>query len=167
MDNKQANNEDACAFLLSFANNRRINREFYHRISENRFDYRMVDTTSRKSDSPRESLAHQINVQHAYMMAAQTGELQFGLSYDHTLKTKSKETLLRLLDEADIKLTEILADHSIAQRQVVVPWSPKKVSALTMLWGLNNHEILHTGWNLAIMDHLNIERFSEMKAMWG
>jgi hypothetical protein len=41
------------------------------------------------------------------------------------------------------------------------------VLAVDMLWGLDSHEILHQGWNLALMDHLKIESFAELKAMWG
>jgi len=38
---------------------------------------------------------------------------------------------------------------------------------LQMIWGLNSHEILHTGWNLSYMDFLEIPRFPKLKTMWG
>ena len=64
--------------FASFRSDRKVNREFYEKVSEELFDYRMVDTAERKSDSPRESLAHQIRVQREYMRAIQAGKLEFG-----------------------------------------------------------------------------------------
>lgn len=70
----------AKAFIEQFLRDREINKEFYKRVPEDKFDFRMVNTPQRKSDS---------------------------------------------------------------------------------------HEILHQGWNLAIMDHLAIERFPALQEMWG
>ena len=60
-----------------------------------------------------------------------------------------------------------LSRQDIGQVKVKVKWSKNPILALQMIWGLNNHEILHTGWNLAYMDFLGIERFPQLKAMWG
>ena len=83
--------------LSSFLSDRRVNREFYERVPEDRFDYRMVDTPSRKSDTPRESLAHQIRVQREYLRAMQTGKLEFGAlsGAEAGLRLLSKTALLR------------------------------------------------------------------------
>jgi hypothetical protein len=40
-----------------------------------------------------------------------------------------------------------------------VGWQGEPLPALRLLHGLNDHEILHTGWNLALMDHLQMERY--------
>lgn len=154
-------------FLQSFFAHREINREFYQRVPEDKFDFRMVDTAKRKSDSPRESLAHQINVQRIYMKAIEIGELRFGDYYNQKLKAKSKNELLQELEKADKELVDLLAKEENLKKKIIVPWNKKGVSAVEMLWGLQEHEILHTGWNLAIMDHLNIKRFSALKKMWG
>lgn len=167
IDFSKVTHEEANNFLHNFFLNRNINREYYERVPEERFDFRMVDNPTRKSDTPRESLAHQINVQRTYMMAVETGELKFGAYYDEGLKIKSKAELLSELESADIQLVELLSREENLTKKIVVPWDMSGVGAVTMFWSLNSHEVLHTGWNLALMEHLDIERFPALKAMWG
>ena len=167
MDFSKVTNAKAKDFLESFFIHREINREFYKRVSKEKFDFRMVDTLERKSDSVRESLAHQINVQRVYMKAAVMGELKFGDYYNQQLKVEPKEDLLKELEKTDRELIEMLASEENLNKEIVVPWSKKSINMIDMLWGLNEHEILHTGWNIAIMDHLNIERFPALKKIWG
>jgi uncharacterized damage-inducible protein DinB len=167
MDISNVSNPKAKDFLKTFFVNREINREFYKRVPEDKFDFRMVDKPGRKSDSPRESLAHQINVQRTYMLAVEKGELKFGDYYEQNLKVKSKDELLSELDKDDQELIEILADERKCKKKVKVPWSKQQVDAIDMLWGLDQHEVLHTGWNLAIMDHLSMGRFPALKKVWG
>jgi hypothetical protein len=157
-----------CRFS-SFLADRNVNREFYERVPEVQFDYRMVDTPSRKSDSPRESLAHQIRVELEYILGIKNGKLEFGILHDAEarLRSLSKAALLDELKTADDELTRLLGDSNIAIRQIEVPWSSDKQSILSLLEALHSHEILHTGWNLAIMDHLNMERYPALKELWG
>lgn len=89
---------EAKRFLESFLGNREINKEYYKRVPEDKYDFRMVDTPERK---------------------------------------------------------------------VKAPWSSNPIPAIASLWGLDYHEVLHMGWNLAVMDHLNIHRFPALKEMWG
>ncbi len=35
------------------------------------------------------------------------------------------------------------------------------------LYLIRDHDILHVGWNLALMDHLGMERFSSLREYWG
>src|SRR3989304_6324854 len=70
--------------------------DFYSRLAEEQFDYCMVDTPEKKSDTPRQSLAH----------------------------------------------------------------------ILYVLFFLRDHDILHVGWNLALMDHLSVPRFESLIAYW-
>lgn len=154
-------------FLKTFFANREINREYYERVPEDKFDYRMVDKLGRKSDSPRESLAHQINVQRTYMLAVEKGRLKFGDFYDQELKAKTKNELLSELKKADQELIDILADDKKCKEKVQAPWSKKPIDVIDMLWALDQHEVLHTGWNIAVMDHLGMERFPALKKMWG
>ncbi len=167
MDISKVTNPKAKDFLKTFFANREINREFYERVPENKFDFRMVDTPDRKSDSPRESLAHQINVQRTYMLAVEKGRLKFGDFYNQELKAKSKKELLSELKKADQELIAILASEEKCKKKVQVPWSKKLIDVVDMLWALDQHEVLHTGWNIAVMDHLNMERFPALKRMWG
>ncbi len=59
MDTSKIINPEAKRFINAFFANRAINREYYELVLEEQYDYRMVDTAERKSDSPEESLAHQ------------------------------------------------------------------------------------------------------------
>ena len=169
MDLTKVTNPEAKALLSQFLTDREINREFYKRVPEDKFDFRMVDTPKRKSDSPRESLAHQIDTTRDYINAVKTGVLKFGVKYKDLTETArlSKQQLLKKLRETEEELVRILADPEIGKKKVKVPWSKEPIPAITCLWALDSHEILHQGWNLALMDHLNIERFPALKKMWG
>lgn len=169
MDITNVKNPQAKVFIEQFLKDREINKEFYKRVPEDKFDYRMVDKPDRKSDSPRESLIHQIDTTRDYINGVKTGILQFGIKYDDLLETQelTKDVLLTKLEETEQELIEILSDPEIGNKKVKVKWSKEPVPAVSSLWGLDSHEILHQGWNLAIMDHLNIERFPALKAMWG
>lgn len=169
VDISSITNPEAKRFLIQFFRDRAINREFYEHISEDKFDYRMVDTPERKSDSPRESLAHQIDVERDYINGIRTGILKFGIEYADLSRpiTLNKIQLLKILETGDEELVKLLGDPNIGDKKVNVPWSKSPISAITTLWALDNHEILHTGWNLAVMDHLNIVRFPNLKQMWG
>lgn len=160
---------EAKAFLEQFLRDREINKEFYKRVPEDKFDFRMVDTPQRKSDSPRENVAHQIDTTRDYINGVKTGVLKFRIEYDDLTEPQklTKDELLAKLDESEQELVEILSDTKISDKKVRVPWSKEPIPAVSSLWGLDSHEILHTGWNLAIMDHLNIGRFTALQEMWG
>ncbi len=167
MDISNITNPEAKNFLEAFLLHREINREFFMRVDEKDFDFRMVDTAERKSDSPRDSIAHLVNVEKTYLQAIQTGELKFGSYYYQDLENKSKEYLMKRLIETDQELIKILSFDENVNKKVQVKWSKEPIRAIDMLWSLRNHEILHTGWNIAIMDHLNMERFDALKRVWG
>lgn len=169
MDTSRIINPEAKRFINSFLANRRINKEFYKLVPEDKFDFRMVNTSERKSDSPRESLVHQIDTTRDYINGVKTGDLKFRNTYEDLVNSKEllKSQLLQMLEVTEEELIQILADSEISNKVVQVPWSKNSISAIASLWGLDSHEILHTGWNLAVMDHLNIERFPALKNMWG
>jgi len=160
-------NPAAKAFLNQFFGDRAINRVYYEKVPDDKFDYRMVDTKDRKSDSPQESLAHQIGIQRDYLYAIETGKLEFKSGDNKTLKALPKSKLLKLFQEEDERMIQILSDENNCKKPVIVYWSKEPIPTVSMLWSLDSHEILHTGWNLAVMDHLNIERFPALKKMWG
>ncbi len=169
-DLSEIKNEEARCFLEQFLADRAINYEFYQKVPDDKLDYRMVDNDKRKSDSPRESLAHQIYVTRKYIYGVSTGRLEFdGITFRNLarIETMHKEELLAEMNKTNKELVKLLAGDGIVNKKIKVPWSKQPIRAIQALEGLESHEILHTGWNLAIMDHLNIERFSKLKEMWG
>lgn len=162
-------NPEAKRFINSFLVDREINREFYNLVPEDKFDFRMVNSPQRKSDSPRESLAHQIDTTRDYINGVKTGILRFTIKYEDlsNLAKLTKPELLTMLKKTEQELINILSDPEIANKKVQVSWSIEPIPAVASLWGLDSHEILHTGWNLALMDCLDIRRFPALKKMWG
>ena len=75
--------------------------------------------------------------------------------------------MLKKLAQTEIDLFKILCEPAVGKLKVKVPWSQELIPAIASLWGLDSHEILHTGWNLALMDLLDIERFPDLKKVWG
>lgn len=86
---------------------------------------------------------------------------------DPKLKSSSKIRLLAELEATNKALIELLSEPGFEAKKVVVPWSEEPMEAINFLWGLESHETLHQGWNLAVMDHLNIERFPALEDMLG
>lgn len=155
-----------------FSRDRNINVEFYRRVPEDKLDFRMVDTPHRRSDCPRESLTHQIYVTRNYIYSVRNGTSEWSNRRYKTIMVVdmhawSKQQLLEELEKTTSEVAMLLAEKETAHRTIRVPWAKEPVPAMTFLWGLDSHEILHQGWNLAIMDHLGIERFPALKAMWG
>ena len=165
--NKEITNPAAKAFLKVFLMDRKVNKEFYKRVPEDKFDFRIVDTKDRRSDSIRESVLHQVRITRLYIDAAKKGALTLDTEYADLSKNYSKEDLLKLLEENEADITELLTNDENVNRMVSSPWSPTPLAASILLWNVATHEVLHQGWNLALMDLLNIERFPELKEMWG
>jgi hypothetical protein len=163
---------EARNFWWRFALHREVNREFYRRVPAEKLDYRMVDTKTRRSDSPRESLLHQLYVVRNYVYSVKTGEMRWGpereaLLMVPALATWDKKRLLAEMERTERELVELLLLPDIDERIVRVPWREEPLPALRLLEGLNDHEILHTGWNLALMDHLQMERYPALSRLWG
>lgn len=161
----------AKTFIVQFLRDREINTEYYKRVPEEKYDFRMVDTPERKSDSPRESLIHQIYVTRNYIYSVEVGKQEWSdARYDLLMKPEIKKftkgNLLDELEKSELELIELLRKTYISKKSVKVPWAKKPIPAINSLWGLDSHEILHQGWNLSIMDHLNIDRFQALKDMW-
>jgi hypothetical protein len=83
------------------------------------------------------------------------------------LQTWDKKRLLAEMERTERELVDLLALPDIDARTVVVPWREEPLPALKLLEGLNDHEILHTGWNLALIDHLHMERYPALTRLWG
>lgn len=169
MDISKVTNSEARRFLLQFLSDREINREFYTLVPENKYDFRMVNTPMRKSDSPRESLCHQIDTERDYINGVKKGKLSFRIKYNdlQEIDQLSKDKLLKMLQKEDEELIKILSNPKISSKVVLAPWSKTPLPFISVIWALDSHEILHTGWILALMDHLNIPRFKKLQQVWG
>lgn len=141
--------------------------DFTGYLTEEQLDYRMVESSSRKADSPRESVAHLLYVQLVYLNAVRTGKLEFNdMGVEH-YKALTKERLLAEWERIDQEMLAYLtADTFDSQCQVEVPWGGR-MNAVDLLYFLRDHDILHIGWNLAVMDHLNMPRFESLIQYWG
>lgn len=172
LDTSKIMSAEARNFLWRFMLNRDVNREFYRRVPADKLDYRMVDTKTRRSDSPRESLLHQLFVVRNYVYSVKTGVLQWGEERQQLLMAPAlsrwgKQRLLSEMERTEQELVDLLALPNIDERTVKVGWQDEPLSAIRVLYSLNDHEILHTGWNLALMDHLQMERYPAMARLWG
>ena len=172
LDTSRITSGEARSFLWLFMMNREVNREFYRRVPAESLDYRMVDTKTRRSDSPRESLLHQLFVVRNYVHSVKTGVLQWGAERQELLMTPAlsrwgKQRLLEEMRKTEQELVDLLALPDIEERRVTVGWQDEPLSAIRLLYSLNDHEILHSGWNLALMDHLGMERYPALRALWG
>jgi uncharacterized damage-inducible protein DinB len=146
---------------------RQILYDFFNRLTEDQFDYRMVDTPERKSDTPRESLAHILYVQLVYLNGVKTGRLEFkSMGVEHYAEM-AKEQLLAELQRIDEEMfTYLTAEAFDSNSPVKVFWGGE-MNAVAVLYFLRDHDILHIGWNLALMDHLNVLRFDSLIQYWG
>lgn len=146
---------------------RRIIHDFYRALSDDQYDYRLVDTPERRADSPRESLAHILYVQLVYMNGVRTGTLAFGpMGVDH-YRELPKDRLLAELERIEREMYDWLSGDAFdAGRRVKVFWG-SEMDAIDVLYFLRDHDILHVGWNLAVMDHLNVPRFESLIGYWG
>jgi len=145
----------------------RILYEFYTMIKEEQYDYRMVDSPGRKSDTPRESLAHILYVELVYLNGARTGVLEFtDLGVEH-YKQMTKDQLLAEWERLDQEMFAYLTSVDFdCTKKVEVPWGGA-MNAVDVLFFLRDHDILHIGWNLALMDHLDVPRYESLIQYWG
>ena len=141
--------------------------DFFACLPEEDYDFRMVDRPDRKAETPRESLAHVLYVQLVYLNAVQSGKLEFKSMRTEHYKELPKAQLLAEMERIDRCLYETLTSPDFASEQgVVVPWGGE-MNAVDLLFFLRDHDILHIGWNLAYMDHLNMPRFETLIQYWG
>jgi uncharacterized damage-inducible protein DinB len=141
--------------------------DFYNLLEEEQYDFRMVDRPERAADSPRESLAHILYVQLVYWNAMKMGNLEFKSMQSEHYALMKKAQLLAEWERIDHEMFKFLTSPEFdSNSQVEVPWGGK-MNAIDLLFFLRDHEILHIGWNLAVMDHLGIARFPSLIQYWG
>lgn len=141
--------------------------DFFTGLTEEQFGYRMVDTPDRKADTPRESLAHILYVQLVYFNGVKTGKLEFkSMGVEHYLEM-TREQLLAEMKRIDKEMLAYLTAETFdSDGRVAVFWGGE-MNPVDVLYFLRDHDILHIGWNLALMDHLHIPRFESLIQYWG
>ncbi len=145
----------------------RIIVDFFTALGEENYDYYMVNRPQRKSSTPRQSLAHILNVQDIYFNAAKTRKLVFDSPGLATYKTMTKAALIDRLRTVDQEMYDYLTSGEFdSASTTVVPWG-KPMNTVDVLFFLRDHDILHIGWNLAYMDHLEVPRFESLVRYWG
>ena len=153
-------------FYMLYWEQRRILRDFYHRLPAAQYDFRMVDAPGRRADSPRESLAHILEMQHVFLRAVRSGALLFGDSGVEHLYGLAKADLLAELERLDREMFALLTAKGFDSTATVqAPWG--ELDALNLLYFLRDHDILHMGWNLAVMDHVGLARYPSLNQYWG
>jgi uncharacterized damage-inducible protein DinB len=141
--------------------------DFYTLLTEEQFDFRLVDTPERKADTPRESLAHILYVQLVYFDAIQTGKLEYKSMGTEHYPALPRAQLLAELERIDAEMYAYLsADTFDSSRKVAVFWGGE-MNGIDVLFFLRDHDILHIGWNLALMDYFNMHRFESLVQYWG
>ena len=160
-------NPQVRVFYMLYWQQHQVILDFFTRLPEEQFDYRMADKPERKSDSPRESLAHIMYVILVYMNAVKTGKLEFKSMGTEHYQKMMKAQLMTELEHIDGELLATLtADGFDPSSPVEVPWGGK-MGAIDLLFFLRDHDILHIGWNLALMDQLGMPRFESLIGYWG
>ena len=141
--------------------------DFYFHLPEDQFDYRMAEIPERKSDSPRESLAHILYVELVYFNGVRNGKLEFkSMGVEH-YRELSKEKLLAEMERIDADTLAYLTSEAFDPSQPVKVFWGGEMNPVDVLYFLRDHDILHIGWNLAVMDHLNIPRYESLIQYWG
>lgn len=154
------------AFYSLYWPQRQILHDFFALLTEEQFDYRMVDTPQRRADTPRESLAHILQVQLIFLNGVKTGKLEFKpMGVEHYWEM-SGEQLLGEMERIDREMfAHLTAEDFDSSAKVEVPWG--EMNAVDVLYFLRDHAILHIGWNLALMDHLDMPRYETLSSHWG
>jgi len=167
LDISSISNPQVRHFYALYWPQRQILYDFYTHLPEDQYDFRMVDTPTRKSDTPRESLAHILYVQLVYLDGVRTGKLEFKpMGVEHYWQM-TKGQLLAEMARIDAEMyTYLTAETFDGSRRVEVFWGGE-LGPVDVLHFLRDHDILHIGWNLAVMDHLNMPRFESLAAYWG
>jgi hypothetical protein len=146
---------------------RQILYDFFSYLTEERFDFLMVDAADRKSDTPRQSLAHILYVQLVYWNGVKTKKLEFGPMGLERYWTMTRSELLAEWERIDAgMLADLTAESFDSASRVAVFWGGE-MNPVDVLFFLRDHAILHIGWNLALMDHLKMPRFPSLVHYWG
>jgi hypothetical protein len=167
LDIGSISNPQVRTFYALFWPQHQILIDFYTNLPEGQYNYRMVDTPQRKADTPRESLAHILYVERVYLNGVRSGRLEFKSMGTEHFSEMEKGQLLGEMERIDQEMFGALTSPSFDSGCAVeVPWGGR-MNAVDLLFFLRDHDILHVGWNLAVMDHLNVSRYPSLVQYWG
>ena len=155
-----AHSAEAKGFYYIYLPQRRILADFYTLLPKESYDYRMVDG----ADTPRESFLHILATHYQYLDGIRTGRLTF--SEVDAPSDATKAALLAEMDRIEEETWGCLSGAGFdPDAAIEAPWG--KMRAGDAIFLLRDHDILHVGWNLALMDHLDMERFPSLREYWG
>ncbi|HEY0070781.1 MAG TPA: DinB family protein [Chloroflexia bacterium] len=153
-------------FFQAYLPQRQIVRDFYELLPDDKLDYRIVETGNRRADSPRESLVHILETQLAYFNGITSGSLDFESMGAERYQAMSKQQLLDELAALDEKMYRHSTSPDFDPAATIsTSWGDE--TTLGVLYLVRDHDILHIGWNLALMDHLDVERYQSLVDIWG
>lgn len=153
-------------FIHKYNAHSQILIDFYKLLSEEQMDFKIVENESKRSDTPRESFAHIVNICYDYLNGAKSKELNFGENENKNLSSMTKDELVAAFEKFEHDLIEYLNSPEIQLgEKAYAPWGETDVAGL--LYSMIDHLILHAGWNLALIDLLNLPRFDSLKEVWG
>jgi hypothetical protein len=96
-----------------------------------------------------------------------TGKLEFkSMGVEHYWQM-TKEQLLAEMERIDEEMYACLTAETFDSGSRVAVFWGGEMNAVDVLFFLRDHDILHIGWNLALMDHLKIPRFDSLIQYWG
>lgn len=167
METDLVTNPAVSAFFDAYTPQRNIIREFYEKLPEEQYDFRLAKNETRKSDSPRESLAHILEYRLLVFNGIRTGRFAFESMGVENYYLASKSYLLIEWDKIEQEMKRVILDPNFdSQKAVDMPWG-SSLSSIEVLYLIRDHEILHVGWNLALMDIFGMERFQSLIDAWG
>jgi len=150
-----------------YLSQREILRDFFKNLSDDNYDFCMLENEKRKTDTPRDSLAHILHFQLINFNGMKTGKLVYKSQGVDRYWKISRGELIAEMERIDRELFEYLAANDFDKDAVIVtPWG-EQWNCLDILSGLRDHDILHIGWNLALMDFLNMPRYASLANYWG
>jgi len=160
-------NPQVRTFYMLYWSQHQILVDFYTMLPEDQYDFCLSKIENRNADTPRESLAHIIYVQYVYLSGVKSGKLEFSSMGTEHFSSLPKEQLITEWEKSDAELYAYLtADVFESGAGVEVPWGGM-MNGIDLLFFLRDHDILHIGWNLALMDLLDIERYPSLAQYWG
>lgn len=167
IDTNNFTDEQVKLFYTLYLPQYTILKDFYELLAEEHYDYRMVDTTKVRSDTPRESLAHMLEYRLFVLNGVKTQQFEFKSMGFEVFRNMTKQELLAQWARIDQEfVTTLNAEGFDSQASVTTPWG-MNMTRVEILYLIRDHEILHVGWNLALMDHLGMPRFASLAEYWG
>jgi hypothetical protein len=102
-----------------------------------------------------------------YWNGVKTGKLEFGPMDIAHYERMSKAELLAEWERIDAAMFAYLTAETFDSNSRVAVFWGGDMNAIDVLYCLRDHDILHIGWNLALMDHVNMPRYDSLIQYWG